>query len=94
MNDNLQKSRALWNRERLELGSDEVIAQLLERGEIAAWRELYALARNDDVLRARISRVVHTVPLPSPYFWLAALSTLGETVDWGRVPAGYGLSDV
>lgn len=94
MNQRLQNSRALWNRQALELRSDEVVAQLLERGELDAWRELYQLARSDRELRARIARVVRSVPLPSPYFWLAALASLGEDVDWERVPRGYGESSV
>lgn len=77
----LENSRALWNRERLDLQSDEVIAQLLDRGEMEAWRELYALARQDPELRARIHRAVLTTPLPLPRFWLAALANLGEPVD-------------
>lgn len=94
MNQSLQNSRALWNRKTLDLRSDEIVAQLLDRGELAAWRELYQLARSDRELRARIARVVHTVPLPSPYFWLAALASLGEDVDWDHVPRGYGESSV
>ncbi len=77
----LQTSRALWNRSRLALESDEVLAQVLDRGEIAAWRELYRLAQTDPGLRARIARTVLSVPLPLPRFWLAALADLGEPVD-------------
>ena len=77
----LSTSRALWNRTELDLNSDEVLAQLLDRGELAAWRELYALAAADPVLRRRILHVVLTVPLPLPRFWLAALAALGEPVD-------------
>ncbi len=74
--------RALWNRDALELQSDEVLAQILDRGELADWRELYRLARADAQLRGRIRRLVVTVPLPLPHFWLAALASLGETVDF------------
>jgi hypothetical protein len=77
----LVTSRALWNRSRLVLGSDEALSQVLDRGEIAAWRELYRLARTDAHLRARIARIVMTVPVPLPRFWLAALADLGEPVD-------------
>jgi hypothetical protein len=63
----LERSRALWNRQRLDLASDEVLAQILDRGEIEAWRELYAMAARDDVLRARIHRVIERVPLPFPH---------------------------
>jgi hypothetical protein len=79
--DALQRSQALWNRSRLSLESDEVLAQILDRGEIAAWRDLYRLALADADLRARIARIVMTVPLPLPRFWLAALAAAGEPVD-------------
>jgi hypothetical protein len=71
-----------WNRTELDLGSDEVLAQVLDRGSLAAWRELYALAREDAALRHRIARTVRLVPLPFPRFWQAALASLGERVDW------------
>jgi hypothetical protein len=74
--------RALWNRDGLDLRSDEVLAQILDRGELADWRELYRLALGDPQLRARIRRLVGTVPLPLPHFWLAALASLGEAVDF------------
>lgn len=90
----LDGSRALWNRERLDLSSDEVLAQVLDRGELDAWRELYALAREDASLRSRIARVVRTVPLPLPHFWLTALASLGEPVDWDSELPAYGKSDV
>lgn len=79
--ESLHASRALWNRSRLALESDEVLAQVLDRGEIAAWRELYHLCRVDPVLRGRIAHIVLTVPLPLPRLWLAALADLGEPVD-------------
>jgi hypothetical protein len=59
-----------------------VLAQLLDRGNVRDWRELFRLARTDDQLRHRIMHVVTTVPTPLPYFWLAALASLGEPVDW------------
>lgn len=79
----LARSRALWNRRELDLRSDEVLAQILDRGEMASWRELYAMARADAELRRRIARIAVTVPLPLPHFWLAALASLGEAVDVG-----------
>lgn len=88
-NDALETSRALWNRAGLDLESDEVLAQLLDRGEMAAWRELYRMARTDARLRARIKRIVLTVPLPLPRFWLAALASLGESVDWSAPVPDY-----
>jgi len=81
MMDSLARSRALWNRARFVLESDEVIAQILDRGELAAWRDLYQMARVDPRLRARIRRIVLTVPVALPHFWLAALASLGEAVD-------------
>jgi len=77
----LGSSRALWNRDYLDLRSDEVLAQILDRGELAAWRELVALAESDPALRARMRRVVFTVPLAYAHFWLAALANLGEDVS-------------
>lgn len=74
--------RALWNRNALDLRSDEVLAQVLDRGELADWRELYRRARADAQLRARIQRLVLSVPLPLPHFWLAALASLGDPIDF------------
>jgi hypothetical protein len=71
-----------WNRSRLDLRSDEVLAQILDRGDLAAWQELYALAAEDTGLRRRILAVIRRVPLPFPAFWLAALASLGEAIDW------------
>jgi hypothetical protein len=71
-----------WNRNRLDLSSDEVLAQLLDRGDLDSWRELFGLARGDHHLRRRLVRVIHQVPLPFPRFWQAALAALGEPVDW------------
>jgi hypothetical protein len=82
-------SRALWNRSAADLESDEVLAQLLDRGEIAAWRALYRMARTDAQLRARMKRIVFTVPLPLPHFWLAALASLGEALDVGAEVPDY-----
>ena len=82
-----------WNRSRLDLASDEVLAQILDRGDIEAWRELYQLASSDAVLRRRILSVTRRVPLPYPGFWLAALASLGEPIDWTvPVPRDDGLA--
>ena len=89
MGSPLATSRALWNRVGLDPESDEVLAQLLDRGEMDAWRALYELARSDARLRARIKRVVLEVPLPMPRFWLAALASLGEDVDLGATVPDY-----
>ena len=74
--------RALWNRDTLDLRSDEILAQILDRGELTDWRALYRLAHDDAQLRARIHRILRAVPVPLPHFWLAALASLGETVDF------------
>ncbi len=71
-----------WNRSRLDLESDEVLAQVLDRGDLSAWRELYQLAAGDPRLRRRLHEVIRRVPLPFPAFWLAALASLGEPIDW------------
>jgi len=78
----LERTVIGWNRSRLDLRSDEVLAQILDRGDLAAWKELYALAKEDASLRQRILAVIREVPLPYPAFWLAALASLGETIDW------------
>ena len=78
----LEHSRSLWNRTSANLDSEETLAQLLDRGDMADWRELYRLASKDARLRARIKRIVLTVPLPLPHFWLAALASLSEPIDW------------
>jgi hypothetical protein len=67
-----------------------VIGQILDRGDMAAWRDLYRMARGDAELRARIHRIVRTVPVALPHFWLAALASLGEVVDISaRLPDYY-----
>jgi hypothetical protein len=82
-----------WNRSRLDLASDEVLAQVLDRGDLEAWRELYALASKDVSLRRKIHGVVRRVPLPFPCFWLAALASLGEPIDWSvAVPRDDGMA--
>ena len=85
----IETSRALWNRSTADLESDEVLAQLLDRGEISAWRALYRMARTEPHLRARIKRIVLTVPLPLPHFWLAVLASLGEPVEFGAPVPDY-----
>ena len=75
---------ALWNRDRFDLRSDENLGQILDRGDLVAWRELYRLASTDADLRRRMLAVVSRVPLPYPGFWLAALEGLGQPVNWKR----------
>lgn len=86
MSSPLERSPALWNRSRLDLRSEETLAQLLDRGRVDDWRELYRLARRDAELRARLSRIVSRVPLGYPHFWRAALASLGEPVDFDAPP--------
>ena len=85
----LQHSRALWNRSHLDLRSDEILAQILDRGDMQDWRALYRLVRGDAELRGRIRRLVLTVPVPLPHFWLAALRAAGEDVDIGAETPSY-----
>jgi hypothetical protein len=90
MDSALNHSRALWNRAELDLGSDEMLAQVLDRGSMQDWRELYRLAQCDPRLRTRIKRIVSTVPVPLPQFWLAALASLGEPIEnWSDLPDYY-----
>jgi hypothetical protein len=56
---------------------------------MAAWRALYRLAKTDPTLRMRIRRIVLTVPVPLPRFWLAAFADLGEDVDPGAPVPDY-----
>ncbi len=85
----LEGSRALWNRTRLDLQSDEILAQILDRGHMDDWRALYRLACKDAQLRDRILRVVLSVPVPLPHFWLAALRRAGGDVDVGAQTPSY-----
>lgn len=80
MSSPLERSAALWNRERLDLRSEETLAQILDRGSLDDWRELYRLARQDAELRARLGRVVARVPLGYTFLWRSALRSLGEPV--------------
>ena len=82
-------SRALWNRTRCDLENDEMLAQTLNRGEIEVWRDVYRRAKSDARLRQRMTRIVLTVPTPLPRFWLAALASLGESVDLGAPVPDY-----
>lgn len=81
----LSRSQALWNRTSLDLGSDEVLAQLLDRGEIAAWRQLYQLASGAGAeataLRRRILRLCQTVPLSFPHLFIAAIGALEGPIE-------------
>jgi hypothetical protein len=87
--DDIERSRALWNRTGCDLESDEVLAQILDRGTLADWRALYRRAGSDARLRARIKTILLTVPVPLPRFWLAALASLGESVDLGAAVPDY-----
>lgn len=86
----LSRSRALWNRSRFEIESDETLAQILDRGSIEDWIALYKLMSGEGDkerrLRERIYEVLHRAPTGYPDFWLAVLSGLGHPVDWNRQP--------
>jgi len=77
----LERSRALWNRSRLDLRSDEVLSQILDRGDLDDWRELYRLAAQDASLRRRILRVCTTIPVAMPHLFIAAMTALGEPAE-------------
>lgn len=90
----LSASRALWNRTGLDLRSDEILAQILDRGTLEDWRALFELARRDSALRSRIIALIQRVPLPLPHFWLAALRSLGEDVDVGQLTPPYDAASI
>ena len=77
----LERSRGLWNRSHLDLRSDEVLAQILDRGDLEDWSELYRLAAQDVALRRRILRLSATVPIATPHLFIAAMGALAEVVD-------------
>ena len=81
----LSRSQALWNRGGLALESDEVLAQLLDRGEIEVWRELYRIASGPGeeaaALRRRILRLCQTVPLSFPHLFIAAMEALTAPIE-------------
>lgn len=86
----LERSRALWNRNGLELENDEILAQILDRGSLEDWRALYLLlsGTGDGArrLRERVHRLLLAVPTGLPHFWLAALAASGHVVDWCLAP--------
>lgn len=92
MNSVLDLSAALWNRDAFDPASDETLAQVLDRGSVADWRELYRLMETDAGLRRRVKSLVARVPLPLPHFWLAALASLGESVDYDAPLPDYAAS--
>ena len=79
--NHLDNSRALWNRVRLDLRSDELLAQILDRGDLDDWRELYRLAAQDASLRHRIFQLCTQVPIAMPHLFIAAMAALGEPAD-------------
>lgn len=89
----LSRSRALWNRTGFDPASDEAIAQVLDRGSMEDWRALYALAKSDPRLRARIISTVARVPMYLPHFWLVAMEALGERVDLSAVAPNDGMQE-
>ena len=89
MTHGVDTSRALWNRSAHSWESDEMLAQILERGSMTDWRVVYRRAEADPQLRARLRHIVLNVPLPLPRFWLAALIALGEQVDLSAMVPDY-----
>ncbi len=92
MRHDLSSSPALWNRRSADLASDEVLAQILDRGTLADWREIYRLASGASegamALRRRIVHLCRTVPLAFPHLFLAAAGSLGEELEpYPEVPA-------
>jgi hypothetical protein len=83
MTHDLATSRALWNRNGLDLRSDEVLAQIMDRGSIDDWRALYALAGADSALAGRMVALTSRAAMTMPGFWRAALESLGAAVDHG-----------
>ncbi len=81
----LASSRAMWNRSRVDLESDEMLAQILDRGELEAWREIYRLASQPGEeaarLRRRIIDLCRAIPIAFPHLFLAAMGALGETLE-------------
>ncbi len=86
----LSRSRALWNQDSLDLKSDEILAQILDRGSLEDWRALHQLMKGPgggaQQLRERVHRIIFRVPTGYPRFWQAALAGLGHPVDWGEEP--------
>ncbi|HVE85008.1 MAG TPA: hypothetical protein VND93_19290, partial [Myxococcales bacterium] len=64
MTGDLSRSRALWNWSSLDLTDNEQLAQILDRGTMDDWRELYRLAKGDPALRQRLVTIIYRVPLP------------------------------
>lgn len=58
-----------------------MLAQILDRGGLDDWRELYRLAAQDASLRRRILDLCATVPLAMPHFFIAAMGALGDVVE-------------
>ncbi len=86
----LGRSRALWNREKLDLESGETLAQVLDRGSLEDWMALCDLMRGEEGearrLRERVYAILYQAPIGYPHFWLAVLAGLGVAVDWTREP--------
>jgi hypothetical protein len=87
----LHRTRALWNRTGLDLASDEILAQILDRGSQEDWRALFTLldgtGPDAQALRARVLAILTRAPTGCPYLWLAALQALGHPIDWSVRPA-------
>ena len=62
-----------------------MLAQILDPGELDAWRAIYRRAaketREGAALRRRIVHVCCTVPVAFPHLFLAAMAHLGEVIE-------------
>ena len=81
MTEAVGRSRALWNRDALDLRSDEVLAPASRPRRDGRVARALPDGAGRLWLRARIHRIVLTVPVTLPHFWLAALGSLGQSVD-------------
>jgi hypothetical protein len=63
------RSRALWNRDRLDLASDEIYRRV--KGKSSTARKL----------RGRILRLCREGAVSFPHLFIAAMGALGESVD-------------
>ncbi len=92
----LARSRALWNRSGLDLDSDEILAQVVDRGSLQDWQALYRLLGQGTPGAARLCERLHAllprVPTAYPGFWRAALASVGFPVDW-EAPASVSRDD-
>src|SRR2546425_4968537 len=88
MTNRIDRSRALWNRQDANLESDETLAQLLDRGEMTVWREVFPVGPTRVQLWRRFEGIVFKVPLKMAPLLLAAPPRPGGTGAW-NVPISH-----